>query len=799
MADEVPDLFAQIAGDLYDRQNVYFAPIRHHSPACAWALREMIRAVRPAAVLIEAPIDFQHHIDLLLDDETRMPVAIASLIGSSEQRVAAYYPFCDHSPELIALQEGKACGAKLRFIDLPSASKALNRRSASDEPIVLSSDDHFDASDYTSALAAKLGCRDSFELWDHLFETRIGEPGWEAFFRDVAAYCAGIRASTPQAKIEQYGDAEREAFMNAQIADHLGKQPIIVVTGGFHTPALLDAIGQPVKPSKLNTESDANSYLIRYGFEALDALNGYSAGLPHPAFYQTLWQDAEDNSGPPQWTQIGVDYVTRFASTMRAEGVPIPLPAEVEMLRIAETLARIRGRPGLLRYDLFDGARAALVKGEAGAHDVWSQRLGQFLTGSAIGDIPASAGSPPLVEDVRDRARANKVDVTDGARRRRNLDIHRKPTQLKASRFLHAMSMLETGFAERVAGPDFVAGARTDLLFEEWSYAWSPAVEGRLIELSVLGGQLPIVCLNKLRQIREALEDQGRSGDISVLVEWLSRGLLAGLGNQLTPFLLDLSNDIKSNANFDALATSLKRLHAIANTRGPLRPPSELDFEPALDATFLRLVYLIDDLSETPRDLLTTRLNTLKLLTEFLRGSAETRFDLSLFHEAIDRLVDRAPPAEILGATLAICVQARRRTPDELAGALSGHFGGASISHTDRIGVLVGLLATVPTLLWSAPQVLECVDEFICSLDEDAFIEILPALRHAFTALNPRETERLAGLLANSRGYSPSRLTASPAGLTESDLARGLAIERALRASIASDHLETWLLEGGDG
>lgn len=799
MADDAPDLIAQIAGDLFDQQNVYFAPIRHHSPACAWALRAMIRAVRPAAVLIEAPIDFQQHIDLLLDEETRMPVAIASLIGSSEKRIAAYYPFCDHSPELIALQEGKACGAKLRFIDLPSASKALHRHAATDEPLVLSSDDHFDASDYTSALATELGCRDSFELWDHLFETRIGDPGWEAFFKDVAAYCAAIRASTPQSKIEQYGDAEREAFMSVQIADHLGKKPIVVVTGGFHTSALLDAVGRPAKPPEPKAATNANSYLIRYGFEALDALNGYAAGLPHPDYYQTLWENAKDQDGSPLWTQIGINYVTRFASEMRAEGVLIPLPAQVELLRVAESLARIRGRPGLLRYDLFDGARAALVKGEAGAHDIWSQRLSQFLTGSAIGEIPGSAGSPPLVEDVRDRARANRIDVADGARRRRKLDIHRKPKQLKASRFLHAMNMLETGFAERAAGPDFVVGAGTDLLFEEWSYAWSPAVEGRLIELSVLGEQLPVVCLNKLRQVREALEEEGRNGDLSVLVEWLSRGLLAGLGNQLTPFLLDMSNDIKVNANFDALATSLKRMHAIANTRGPLRPPAELDFEPVLDATFLRLVYLIDDLAETPRDLLNTRLNTLKLLTEFLRGSAETRFDLSLFHEAIDRVVDRAPSAEILGATLAICVQAGRREPDELIAALSGQFGGASISHPERIGVLVGLLTTVPTLLWSAPQVLDCVDEFICALDEDAFIEILPALRHAFTALNPRETERLAGQLARRQGYLPSRLTASPGDLTETDLAQGTAIEQALRASIESDQLEAWLVAREDG
>ena len=49
------------------------------------------------------------------------------------------------------------------------------------------------------------------------------------------------------------------------------------------------------------------------------------------------------------------------------------------------------------------------------------------------------------------------------------------------------MDLLDTSFARRDAGPDFITGTRTDLLFEDWSYAWSPQVEGALIEASVHG------------------------------------------------------------------------------------------------------------------------------------------------------------------------------------------------------------------------------------------------------------------------------------------------------------------------
>src|SRR5215510_16037496 len=102
-------------------RGLYFAPIRHHSPACAWAVRALIREVRPKHVLIEAPDDFSPHIDLLAHAETKPPVAIVALVNEGKShRVAAYYPFCVHAPEYVAVREARVAGAEVRFIDLPA-------------------------------------------------------------------------------------------------------------------------------------------------------------------------------------------------------------------------------------------------------------------------------------------------------------------------------------------------------------------------------------------------------------------------------------------------------------------------------------------------------------------------------------------------------------------------------------------------------------------------------------------------------------------------------------------------------
>src|SRR5262245_37200414 len=96
---------ASVHGALIEPQHgLYYAPVRHHSPACAWAVRALVRQVKPRLVLIEAPDDFTPHIDLLAQDGTKPPVAIVALVNEGKgDRVAAYYPFCVHAPEYVAV------------------------------------------------------------------------------------------------------------------------------------------------------------------------------------------------------------------------------------------------------------------------------------------------------------------------------------------------------------------------------------------------------------------------------------------------------------------------------------------------------------------------------------------------------------------------------------------------------------------------------------------------------------------------------------------------------------------------
>ena len=123
-SDAVRALGARLVGP-----ELVLFPVRHHSPACAWQLRRWLAEVRPCAVLVEGPRCFDRLIPILVHPEARMPLAVymyAVFKAQGEQparRRAAYYPFCDHSPELVALRAAHEHGIPVNFIDLDHAEQ----------------------------------------------------------------------------------------------------------------------------------------------------------------------------------------------------------------------------------------------------------------------------------------------------------------------------------------------------------------------------------------------------------------------------------------------------------------------------------------------------------------------------------------------------------------------------------------------------------------------------------------------------------------------------------------------------
>lgn len=852
---------------------VHFAPIRHHSPACALAVQALIREVRPAAVLIEGPDDFNALLPLLLDAATRPPVAILAQATAPTGRDdpdaarSVFYPFCDYSPEWVALHEGRAAGAQLAFIDRPwrPDDDRNDRNDSDDDQDIgnLMSERYLAHSDYLKALAARTGCRDQDELWDHLFELRDGAAlrDWRHLFADVHAYCAMARNDYEPVVLEAEGSLPRERHMAAHLRAWRARVdgPIVVVTGGFHTTALQRMLHAPETAPAVRDSGAGKrlgSWLIRYSFDRLDALSGYASGMPSPAYYQRVWESANATADGPLLADVAAGCLTGLARISRELGLSEQISTAGVQAAVVQAvrLADLRGHAGPGRQDLLDAVRSCFIKGaiDDGTSGMAAD-IHRYLGGSKIGDIPPSAGSPPLLEDARRTAAHMRINLDDSTARTVRLDLYRKDRHRARSRFLHLMAYLDTGLARWQSGPDFIGGSSLDLLMEEWRVAWSPLVEARLIECSPLGATLQAVAMARLRRDQAALAAQGQGRSASAAVSLLTRACVIGLHQQL-PSLLQLVADLlDEDSNAASVITCSHRLLLLWRGRELLG----LQEHPQLRALLLQAwntaLYLVPQLAQAkPEDEAAAigHLRTLRTLHGALRQLADDRAagvpaagaaaaespaagvpvadgpaagdpatddpaasapvagitvsgipaasspapgHTSIWQRQLQALataIDGAPGVRSAAAATLFIDGAW--TDTELAAMLQACFGPGALPG-DAVRGLAGLMAVAPELLLTQAGLRAQVSAIVAGWDEQTFIDFLPDLRQAFTLLKPQETAHLAEALV---GKQQLTLAETHYTATEADLLAGVALQARLAASVARDGLAAWLTTG---
>ncbi|ESV59272.1 hypothetical protein L830_1482 [Mycobacteroides abscessus MAB_082312_2258] len=405
----------------------------------------MIHNVSPAYVLVEGSADFNDRIDELLLGH-RLPIALFSFLTGPNVHRMIWAPFCDYSPEWVALTTAKAVGAEFRFIDLPAWHNAFeertNRYSDADARHIA----------VTSRLCAEFGMDNNDVLWDHLVEV----PGAE--YHTLARYFDTLRGDARGGD----SDAAREEYMAQWIcaAKYFARgRPIVVVTGGFHRPALVsltaerDDLAQwPAVPPPPEGHRVGN-YLIPYSYRRLDAFSGYQSGMPSPGYYHHVWHDSAEAAGQR--------LIADVAGRLRERHVPVSTADLIAAQSLSEGLARLRGHPVRARTDILDGLAAALITEDLPAPLPWAARgvlqtgthpavleMLAALTGTAHGELHPDTPLPPLVPDVG-RLLAEH-DLTPPREVRLTLTVE---ADLDRSRILNCLRVLGIPGFERISGP----------------------------------------------------------------------------------------------------------------------------------------------------------------------------------------------------------------------------------------------------------------------------------------------------------------------------------------------------------
>ncbi|MGW3648818.1 DUF5682 family protein [Streptomyces sp. NPDC000878] len=528
--------------------------VRHHGPGSARAVRAALAAARPAVVLIEGPPEADALIPLAADEDMRPPVALLAH-AVDEPGCSAFWPLAEFSPEWVAIRWALEHGVPARFIDLPAthtlAWGSEEEKEGGEEgdgggDPASDSDSDSDADvdaevrvDPLAVLARVGGYDDPERWWEDVVEHRgVGEGGAFAPFEVLEEAMGALR--------EVYGtgghdrDPVREAYMRLQVRAaqrEFGDAAVAVVCGAWHVPALRrkGAVAADRALLKGLPKVKVDVTWVPWTHRRLARASGYGAGIDSPGWYGHLF-GARDRP-VERW-------MTKVAGLLRDEDRMVSSAHVIEAVRLAETLAAMRGRPLPGLTETTDAVRAVMCEGSDVPLALVQDRL---VVGDVLGEVPESAPAVPLQRDLTRLQRRLRLKP-EALERELELDL-RKETDAARSRLLHRLRLLGIGWGEPAA-----SRGSTGTFRETWRLRWEPELAVRVAEAGVWG--TTVLSAASARVEADAV-GAGSLADVTALAE---RCLLAELADALPVVMRVLADRAALDADVGHLAQALPAL-----------------------------------------------------------------------------------------------------------------------------------------------------------------------------------------------------------------------------------------------
>lgn len=566
--------------------------VRHHGPGSARAVRAALDAARPRVVLVEGPPEADALIPLAAEEDMRPPVALLAHAVDEPGR-SAFWPLAEFSPEWVAIRWALEHDVPARFIDLPAThtlawqgTEAAEATEGPDGPRGASpdgagagepdgaGDGELDGAgagrpdgagdgteggprgdgpqgdggqattgeeslrvDPLAALAEAAGYDDPERWWEDAVEHR-GTCG------DVFAPFTVIEEAMGALR-EVYGpdghdrDPVREAYMRLQVraARKEYADEVAVVCGAWHVPALREKRSVAADRALLKGLPKVRTEMtwVPWTHRRLSRAGGYGAGIDSPGWYGHLF--AAPDRPVERW-------LTKVAGLLREEDRIVSSAHVIEAVRLADTLAAMRGRPLPGLTETTDAVRAVMCDGSdvplALVHD-------RLVVGDVLGEVPEAAPAVPLQRDL-DRTRRRLRLKPEALERDLELDL-RKDTDAERSRLLHRLRLLGIDWGE----PTGSRGG-TGTFRETWRLRWEPELSVRVAEAGVWGTTVLGAATAK------AEADATTAGTLADVTALAERCLLARLPDALPVVMRVLADRAALDTDVGHLAQALPAL-----------------------------------------------------------------------------------------------------------------------------------------------------------------------------------------------------------------------------------------------
>ncbi|GAA3580061.1 DUF5682 family protein [Amycolatopsis ultiminotia] len=698
--------------------------IRHHGPGSARAVATRLAELAPDVVLIEGPPEADRLAGLAAGEDLRPPVALLAYAADDVSR-AAFWPFAVFSPEWQALRYATAAGVPVRFCDLPAAHRFTPGEESAPP-----------RTDPLAELAAAGGYDDPERWWDDFVESRRGgESPFEVIEEAMTALREGERPDDPH-------EQRREAYMRSVLRKTRkeGFQRIAVVCGAWHVPALADPLPPATRDQSVLKGLPKRKVVctwVPWTHGRLAVTTGYGAGVRSPGWYHHLFTTTED---------VTTRWLTAVAGVLREEDLPVSTAHVIEAVRLADTLAALRGRSSAGLAEVDAATRAVLCSGDDVQADLVTRRM---VVGELLGAVPESVPQAPLAADLTATARRLRLKREPVAREL-DLDL-RTPGGLDRSRLLHRLLVLDI----RWGAPETSSIRGKGTFRETWTLCWEPGFEVDLVAAAAHGTTVPAAAA---AVVRETVAAAPPLAGITAAVE---NCLLADLGDALPEVLTALDSRAAADADVAHLMAALPPL-ARATRYGDVRGTETARLREVADRILARvctgLPPAVHGVDEEAAERFCDLVDEVHEAADLLGDTARERW-----LTALTRLAARPVlPPLLAGRIVRLLHDADLLDSAEVELRL-GRALTAGVPPADGAAFVEGFFAGGALLLVHDERMLRVVDGWLGAIPPEVFPEVLPLLRRTFGAFAGPEKraigERAAALSAGS----------APAGRTADD------------------------------
>ncbi|WP_069744163.1 DUF5682 family protein [Streptomyces sp. EN23] len=736
--------------------------VRHHGPGSARAVLAALREARPAVVLIEGPPEGDALVPLAADPRMRPPVALLAHAVDDPGR-ASFWPMAAFSPEWVAIRWALDHDIPVRFIDLPAAHSLALKEPAPEWPgegpehAQKEKEEVTPVVDPIRVLAETAGYDDPERWWEDVVEHRSpggdgtghgrtaddgdAPPGGarpEGTPGDALAPFAAL-AEAMSALREAYGDggqprdAVREAYMRIQLraARKEFGDDVAVVCGAWHVPALAARTTLAADRALLKGLPKVKTDLtwVPWTHRRLARQSGYGAGIDSPGWYGHLFEAADRPI--ERW-------MTKVAGLLRGEDRFVSTAHVIEAVRLAETLAALRGRPLAGLGETTDAVRAVMCEGS----DVPLALVRDRLTvGESLGEVPDTVPAVPLQRDLTRSQRTLRLKP-EASERELDLDL-RKETDAARSRLLHRLRLLDVGWGDPVAGR-----GSTGTFRESWRLSWEPELHVRVAEAGVWGTTVLTAATAKAGSQAVAAT---ALAEVTALAEHC---LLAELPDALPVVMKALADRAALDADVGHLADALPAL-ARSLRYGDVRSTDTAALTEVAAGLAERICVGLPPactgLDPDGAEALRGQVEAVHGAIGLLDTGAEPGQGLRERWDAVlHKLASRDTVAGIIRGRATRLLLDEGRLPEDEAARLMGLALSPGTPPADAAAWIEGFVGGTSgggMLLIHDERLLGLVDAWLTGVPADLFTDVLPLLRRTFSAYEPGVRRTLGELV----------------------------------------------------